>query len=330
MNNPDLSFKSSLAGEIIDFINFKRSQEFDYRTEEYFFREFDDFLYSENYSSDILSQVIVDKYLSTKPTIKAKTKSNYFSMLSGFSKYLNTFKAESWICNYTISHPRQVRYYIYTQLEVKNILATARSLSAHDPVIADCVAFIIGLLYCTGLRINEALQLQLDDIDFNNQTLFISKGKFRKSRYIVLDSTVVVQLKKWLKVRDKHLSKLSEERLFINSKGEKIRDHTVRSFFHRIIRKTEIKISPHLFRHTTALLLIQSGVDIVVVKEWLGHADIKTTCVYLEINIEMKREALVKCPAPQTEKTTMTPQWEQPGIIDFLKSLSSSSAAALC
>ena len=91
-----------------------------------------------------------------------------------------------------------------------------------------------------------------------------------------------------------------------------------------------MKISPHIFRHTTALLLIQSGVDIVVVKEWLGHADIKTTCIYLEINIEMKREALAKCPAPKTENTAMTPQWQQPGILDFLKSLSCSSSSALC
>jgi integrase len=297
VNNPKLLFKSSLAGEIINFINFKRSQEFDYRTEEYFFREFDDFLYSENYSSDILSQVIVDKYLSTKTTIRAKTKSNYFSMLSGFSKYLNTFKAESWICNYTIPHPRQVRYYIYTQSEVNNILATARSLSTNDPVIADCVAFIIGLLYCTGLRINEALQLQLDDIDFNNQTLFISKGKFRKSRYIVLDSTVVVQLKKWLKLRGKYLSELSEERLFINSKGKKIRDHTVRWFFHRIIRKTKIGEAAgtvtrlHDFRHTYACNCIetwrQQGADVNVklpiLSTAMGHVNIQSTQIYMHV-----------------------------------------------
>ena len=55
-------------------------------------------------------------------------------------------------------------------------------------------------------------------------------------------------------------------------------------------------VSPHPFRHTIALHLIESGNDIAVVKDWLGHADIKTTPMYLEISIQRKRKALEKAP----------------------------------
>lgn len=84
-------------------------------------------------------------------------------------------------------------------------------------------------------------------------------------------------------------------------------------------------MTPHTFRHTTALTLVQAGVDIITVKEWLGHADVKTTSMYVEINIEMKREALRKHPPPTLEKQPNL-EWKKPDVIKFLCDLGKKKA----
>jgi integrase/recombinase XerD len=82
------------------------------------------------------------------------------------------------------------------------------------------------------------------------------------------------------------------------------------------------KITPHVFRHTTALHLIESGNDISVVKDWLGHADIRTTSLYLEVSIERKRRALEKMPPLSERGIPETARWQQPELLRFLTKLS--------
>jgi len=72
--------------------------------------------------------------------------------------------------------------------------------------------------------------------------------------------------------------------------------------------------TPHTFRHTTALHLVQAGVDIVSVKEILGHADIKTTSLYVQIDLNMKRKALDQCPAPTPNHATALPSGSNPAF----------------
>ncbi len=84
-----------------------------------------------------------------------------------------------------------------------------------------------------------------------------------------------------------------------------------------------MKLTPHVFRHTTALHLIETGSDITIVKEWLGHADIKTASQYVEVSVARKRDALEKLPPPGSGEHIEMPEWKEPGIIEFLTSLSS-------
>ncbi len=305
MDNFELLFESSLANEIADFIRFKRSQGYDYKVEATVIKRFDNFLCSEEYSSDILSQDIIDKYLLTKTHLKPATKANNTTVVKLFSQYLNMFKTKSWVCHYTIRVPQQMHYYIYTKSDIKLILTTISNVTTCRTIIPNCITFLIGLLYCTGLRINEALQLQLDDIDFDNQILFVKKGKFRKSRYIALDSTVLVQMKKWLKRRDEYVSELSKNRLFINSNGKKIGDDAVREFFNKIIYKTQIgkdaKTKPRLhdFRHTYACNCINKwrehgddvNIKLPILSTAMGHVNIQSTQIYLHVTTANLRDA---------------------------------------
>ena len=79
------------------------------------------------------------------------------------------------------------------------------------------------------------------------------------------------------------------------------------------------KITPHTFRHTTALHLIEAGNDIFVLKDWLGHAHIKTSSQYVEISVERKRKALEKVPPPGASNQAEPARWKQPALMEFLE-----------
>ena len=124
---------------------------------------------------------------------------------------------------------------------------------------------------------------------------------------------------------------VSSTTVFLNGKGARITrfgvSHIIKArVAAAAMRKKSLvgrKITPHTFRHTTALHLTQSNVDISIVKEWLGHASIKTTSLYVEINIEMKRRSLADFPPPTRSGTAPErPNWRKPSVMDFLKNLS--------
>lgn len=81
-------------------------------------------------------------------------------------------------------------------------------------------------------------------------------------------------------------------------------------------------ISPHVFRHTIALHLLEADIDLVLVQEWLGHEDLRTTSGYLRVSIERKRQALAKAPAPSTGGVVEEPRWREPELMKRLTKLS--------
>ena len=129
---------------------------------------------------------------------------------------------------------------------------------------------------------------------------------------------------------------ISGESLFLNDRNVRLTrfgvNHIIKEKAGKAVKSTPSLegriISTHTFRHTVALHLIQAGVDIMTVKEWLGHADVKTTCLYVAINIEMKRKALQSFPAPERpgETDNKIPNWKKPDVMKFLHNLSRKSA----
>jgi site-specific recombinase XerD len=81
----------------------------------------------------------------------------------------------------------------------------------------------------------------------------------------------------------------------------------------------KVRITPHTFRHTTALHLLQSGVELNVVRSWLGHASIETTHAYIEIDLEMKRAAIEACEPPGLNSPP--PAWKDPDLLTWLEAL---------
>lgn len=195
---------------------------------------------------------------------------------------------------------------------------------------------LLHLLYNVGARAQELADLKVKDLRLDVPLQISVTGKGKKQRIVPLWQETADAIRLYLDLRE--AKGISSDILFLNTRGEKISrfgiNHIVDKY-HKLSQKKCLslknkKVTPHTFRHTTALHLIQSGNDITVVKEWLGHADIKTSHLYVEIDIEMKRKALEKYKAPcgKNLNSNSTPLWQEPEILNYLENLS--RQAALC
>ena len=215
-------------------------------------------------------------------------------------------------------------------LEDKELSAVLESIDRNSRKGIRDYALLL-FLYNTGARVQEIVDLNI--IDVRLQTPFQVKltGKGKKERLCPLWPESVAALEKYFTLR--HPGASQESPVFVNSNGRRITRfgirYLVRQYAAQAARtcptvKSKI-ISPHTFRHTTALHLLQSGNDISVVKAWLGHADVNTTHGYVEIDMKMKRRAMEACEPPQVKIGKGHPKWMKPSILEWLDQLSESA-----
>lgn len=155
---------------------------------------------------------------------------------------------------------------------------------------------ILSLIYDAGLRIDELLSLKVKNINYKNfNTVNVLHGKGNKQREIPVSDDVMNILN--IYISDYDLK--PEDYLFSNPKKEKLSSNSIRKIINKNIKLAKEqdssfpdKINPHKFRHSKATHLINKGVSIVEVKEFLGHADLSSTQIYITTNLLQKREAL--------------------------------------
>ena len=141
---------------------------------------------------------------------------------------------------------------------------------------------IFMLIYGSGLRISEALNLRIEDIDSRKMRIFVRKGKGEKERYTVLPQTGLEMLRKYYQMyKPKH----PEGYLFLNREGNPLTVERTRVFFRRYRRKAKIdeKFVVHSLRHSFATDLIERGATILEVKELMGHSNIRSTMEYIHV-----------------------------------------------
>jgi site-specific recombinase XerD len=139
---------------------------------------------------------------------------------------------------------------------------------------------LVVLLYRTGLRCSEALDLEMRDLRLgrDSPTLFVRCGKLRKSRLVGLSADVVDALARWLEIR----ADLPGEHVFCTLRGTRLDNGYVREMISRKGREAGIpRAHPHAFRATLAVELVSEGASLPVVRDVLGHANIAYTDAYL-------------------------------------------------
>ncbi len=140
---------------------------------------------------------------------------------------------------------------------------------------------ILTLFLQTGIRISELCELRLEDIDLTASTLHVRVGKGMASRTIELEKKSTRSLKTWLALRDSS----PYDHLFLNRDGEPLKEWGVRDLLEKYRTQAGItkKVTPHSLRHTFASAKAQSGVSPFQLKEWLGHARLDTTSIYVHM-----------------------------------------------
>jgi len=143
---------------------------------------------------------------------------------------------------------------------------------------------ILELLYSSGLRVSEIAGLTMEDIN-TREGLVKVKGKGKKERIVPVGSKAVDAIKSYLV--EKMLLKRRNKAVFLNRRGEKLSDRGIRRIVVKYARQTGISgnIGPHTIRHTFASHLLQSGADLRVIQELLGHASLSTTQKYTHLDI---------------------------------------------
>lgn len=139
---------------------------------------------------------------------------------------------------------------------------------------------VLSLIYSAGLRGQEVINLKISDVDFERMTIHIRQSKYKKDRIVPLSPAMAVGLKKYIKAENPHI-------WLFNGKtpGSKYSTRGLSWVMRENLKKTSITkdVNLHSLRHTYATHLLEEGLNIVTLKELLGHAEITTTMIYLHV-----------------------------------------------
>ena len=183
---------------------------------------------------------------------------------------------------------------------------------------------LLALLYNSGARIQEVLNLCPQDIRFDPPAQVRLAGKGRKERICPLWPETAALLAALLRRQPRDVDAC----IFVNRYGQPLGASGVRYQLRRYVQSAaqqmptllEKHITPHSFRHTAAVCLVAAGVDVTVIRSWLGHANLDTVNLYARANLETRRKALEKI-ANQADLGE-APSWKQTdALLDWLESL---------
>jgi integrase/recombinase XerC len=224
-----------------------------------------------------------NKYLKDELKLSASSISRHLSSLRSFYNYLlsegivdnNPFKL--------VSSPKK-------DIKLPNYM----KYKEFEEMINTCDESLLGIrnrclleiLFSTGARIGELINIKLKDINIHNKEIKVL-GKGNKERIVYINDHTVNALNKYLnESRPILLNNKRSDNLFINHIGGNLTTRGVRDILDNIIKKSSlnIKVTPHMFRHTFATMLLNEGCDLKSVQELLGHVNMSTTQIYTHVS----------------------------------------------
>jgi site-specific recombinase XerD len=187
---------------------------------------------------------------------------------------------------------------------------------------------LLRLLYNSGARAQEIVDLNVNHLRFSRPYYVLIHGKGQRERTCPLWDETIQAIK--ATIEDRHIRLSDNVPLFINARGERLTRYGLRYLIaQRVAAAAETcpslstrTITPHTFRHTTAMHLLQSGVDLNMIRSWLGHSSIETTNLYVEIDLDMKQKTLQATEKLLPKTSKKEPSWRRdPSILEWLRSL---------
>ena len=229
----------------------------------------------------------IDSWLNTIGNLRPATINARIAAITHLLKWLG-YTIPEWI-----QRPARSRSLPRTlgKSDLKKVrLAATRS---EDPIAFPIITMILD----TGLRCSEICNLDLDDVDLDDLSALVIGGKGEKDRTVLFTNATSNALEAWEPIRNARLKscirKEDQRSLFFSSRSRRLNPRSVQKLLDRIADASDIprtRLSPHVLRHSFATGLLERGADLVTIQRLLGHANISTTRVYLEIGDQTLRE----------------------------------------
>lgn len=288
-----------------EYLEFCKTQkQLDHKTLKAYKTDIRQFLLSEscNIVFKIDGKIIESYFTSINSRYTSKTLKRKFASIKSFFKYLEY--------KHKIKHNPFNNVFIKFKLQkqlpkviplniIEKLLSTtytelsnAKNKYKQHYILRDIA--IIELLFATGMRISELCNLKTSSINLNEGKIFIT-GKRNKERIISICNNKIINILKECYLAFHSNSTVHNDFYFIKHDGSKLSEQFVRRTIYRCTAKlnTNHKITPHMFRHTFATCLLDSGVDIRYIQELLGHSSINVTEIYTHVSTSKQKEILI-------------------------------------
>jgi len=274
-----------------------------------------------DFNSKLISQFLDE--LEKKRKICAQTRNTRLAAIRSFFYYLSTALPEyGGLINEVLAIPNKRKTQkLINFLSEEEVKALLNAPDRKTWIGRRDHTFLVVAIQ-TGLRLSELINLKWNDVDLKKNHSIECIGKGRKKRITPLTEESINCLHNW----SQELNPLPSDSVFPTIHGRNMSADTVQYLlnkytkiaakeFHTLKCK---KVSPHVLRHTTAMRLLQSGVDLSVIALWLGHESIKTTYIYLNADIALKEKILKKLPSLKAQTSRFK---SEDKTINFLKNL---------
>lgn len=189
---------------------------------------------------------------------------------------------------------------------------------------------ILSFMYATGARVQEVIDVTINDFRYNNIDSVKLKGKGNKARLVPLENQMIAMLKKYIEYeKNSRVFFNPDDLLFLNKSGMQFTRQGIGYIvkkYSSMARNINSKlipsnVHPHTFRHSRAMALLEAGIELIYIRDFLGHYSVTTTEIYARVSNESTRQALLKISPP--ENTIEIPIWQKNGnLLEFLKSFS--------
>lgn len=307
MNNQ--IFRSCLAGHMRRFVELRKFTGKDYDGQALNLSRFDRFLTRQRWAGRWISQDIIQRYRLSLASFCPATQRCRMPVVRQFCIHLSALEPRCYIPvkgEWTMHAVPQRLPFIFTKAQAGALAAEAGRLSALPFALRPHVfQTLFGLLYATGLRISEALSLNVGDVDLQRRRLFVRKGKFGKQRWLPLSGSTCARLQAYLHRRLPGCSEGADSPLFVSLGGKRLSKGSAEGNFRCVVRACGIgqdargHATPHSLRHSFAchclLAWYRQGVDVnarlPVLATYMGHADTRYTYRYLHATPELLGEA---------------------------------------
>ena len=273
-------FISIFKDEFNEYVKYKKSMGYDYS--KYVINTYvrlDKYFNDNNLTKKEITEELYDNWLTKRENESNNTHAIRYTAIRQFCSYLiqNNYQNIYYSDEYNIKYKKEFIPHIYTDEEIVNIF----KLSANINLTFET---IIKLLYSTGLRISEALNIELDNVNLKNNQISIINSKNNVSRIIVMSNSMSNKLKEYID------SKIYfDNKYLFSSNGNKYGYYKIRYHYDKILDTLNIKARIHDLRHTFAVnslnQMVEKGYDIYtslpLLSQYMGHKRIESTEYYL-------------------------------------------------